>query len=85
MTDTKTPDVVVTQPFAGLCHMQVCAHKDVPTDVVEAEANRQNMAGTTGGWFIMIPGSEHVGEDDGNMLPVVCGDDPDRLHYMLVC
>lgn len=79
-------DVVVTRPWVGLLHMQVCAHKDVAHDVIESEANRQNPAGTTGGWFLVVEGSEHFDpEKDAKALPVACADDSDRLHYMLVC
>lgn len=83
MSDTKTPDVVVTRGFMGLLYMQVCAHKDVPHDVVQDEANRQNPAGTENGWFLIVEDGEHGNSPD--QWPVACKDDPDRFHYMLVC
>lgn len=75
-------DVIVTQPFMGLCHMQVCAHKDVPLHIVESEANLQNEAGTSGGWHLIAEGFHDIKE---GQAPVPCKDDPARIHYLLVC
>lgn len=79
--DTRQPDVVVTRPFIGLLYMQVCAHKDVPPPVAEDAANRENPSGTSGGWHII---TEQNAETD-EQKPVACVNDPDRLHYLLVC
>lgn len=82
-TQTQEPqeiaDVIVTRAVLGICHMQVCAHKTVPHDAVEREANRENPAGTEHGWRLLLDDAAE------NQRPVVCETHPDRLHYMLVC
>lgn len=69
--------VIVTRPMIGICHMQVCADKGVSEEEVLREANRQNPSGTMNGWSRI--------ERDGSMAPVACADDPNRMHYMIVC
>lgn len=74
--------VVVTRPIVGICHMQVCAHKDATDDEILAVCNRENRAGTSNGWA-------HVCKEDGEfwkgVAPVQCQDDPNRIHYMVAC
>lgn len=69
--------VTTVAAIIGLCHMRVCAAKDVPEDEVIAYCNRDNPAGTTNGWI-------HI-ERDGKLAPVECAEDPSRVHYMVVC
>jgi len=69
--------VIVTNPFVGICHMQVCVEKDVPDEEILKVCNRENMAGTTNGW------SDVVRSGDG--APIVCADNPDRLHILVAC
>lgn len=67
--------VEVTQAMIGICHMQVCAVKDADTEEVERGANAQNPSGV--GACIL--------SQDEDKAPVVCGDDPNRIHYILNC
>jgi hypothetical protein len=69
--------VVVTNPFVGICHMQVCADKSATDDEILSVCNRENPSGTSNGW------SSIVKEGDG--APVVCADDPSRLHILVAC
>lgn len=73
----KLSKVIVTNPVIGICHMQVCAEKDLGEEEVLHEANQQNPSGTFNGWSRI--------ERDGNLAPVVCADDLSRMHYILVC
>ena len=69
--------VVVLNPFVGLCHMQVCAEKDATDEEILKVCNQENMAGTTNGWCDIVR--------SGDGAPVVCADDPERLHILAVC
>ena len=69
--------VVVTNPFCGICHMQVCAQKDATDEEVLSVCNSENPSGTSNGWGIVIR--------SGDGSPVVCSDDPERLHIMVGC
>ena len=73
--------VIVTNPMIGLIHMQVCAVKDATDEEMLEVANKENPAGTSNGWGIVLRGSaEHE-----NQRPVQCDSHPDRLHFILVC
>lgn len=74
--------VIVTRPMVGICHMQVCAHKDATDDEILAVCNRQNPAGTTNGWSSIV---REESEFWGDMRPVQCQDDPERVHYIVAC
>jgi hypothetical protein len=78
--------VIVTRLMVGICHMQVCAHKDATDDEIVAVANRENPPGTSAGtsagtWSVVREESEFWGD----LRPVQCQDDPERMHYMLGC
>ena len=73
----QTPRVVVTRPFQGICHMQVCAVADATDAEVLEVANRENPSGTSFGWGTVIR--------EGEGGPVVCQQDDRRLHLMLSC
>jgi hypothetical protein len=72
--------IVITRPIVGICHMQVCVVLDATDEEILAVANRENPAGTTGGWseVLRTPTERAAG-------PIVCADDPGRLHLLLVC
>lgn len=74
--------VVVTRGIVGLCHMQVCAHKDATDEEILAVANQENPSGTSNGWSTIV---REVSEFWGDKRPVKCADDPERIHYMLSC
>jgi len=69
--------VIVTRPMLGLCHMQVCAIKDVTDEEILEVSNRENPSGTTGGW------SSVIREGDGK--PGQCSDYPNRMHFLVQC
>lgn len=69
--------VVVTKPFVGICHMQVCAVSDASDQEVLAKANQENPSGTTLGWTNVVRAG------DGG--PVPCADDSSRVHLLLSC
>ena len=74
--------IVVTKHMIGICHMQVCAEKDSTDKEVLEVANRENPSGTSGGWAEVYREGSSC---DDNCKPVVCADDPERIHLMLVC
>lgn len=74
--------VIVTKPMIGICHMQVCAVKDAADEELLRVANEKNECGTSRGWCHVI---REESETWGDMRPVQCADDPDRLHYILAC
>lgn len=69
--------IIMTNPFVGICHMQVCADKDVTEDEILAFCNDRNPSGTTNGWGYI--------EHEGDMAPVQCKDDENRMHYLVGC
>lgn len=69
--------IITTNPFVSLIAMQVCAEKDVTDDEILEHCNRDNPSGTTNGWMRTIR--------SGDGSPVVCADDPERLHILVVC
>ena len=69
--------IVVTNPFAGICHMQVCCEKDAADEEILRVCNQENHSGTSNGW------SSVIREGDG--APVVCAEDAERLHIMVAC
>lgn len=74
--------VVVTNPFVGIWHMQVCATKDATDEEILAVCNLANPSGTSNGWAIV-----RKADDDfwGKVGPVQCEDHPDRMHYLVAC
>jgi len=73
--------VEVTNPFMGICYMQVCAASDASDEEILEVANRENPAGTTNGWGKVA----HEDEEDERLHPVQCTDDKDRTHFILIC
>jgi dihydrodipicolinate reductase len=71
--------VVITKPMVGPCHMQVCAADDVTDAEILEVCNRDNPSGTAAGWC------EVIREGVERQRPVRCADDPDRLHFLVVC
>jgi hypothetical protein len=69
--------IIITKPFLGIFNMQVCAVNDATEEEIIAFANDTNPSGTTLGWTHISYGSKQE--------PVKCADDPNRIHYILVC
>lgn len=65
----------------GLTHMSVCALKTLTRKEVVAYANLKHPSGTQFGWTI----SEEPTFRTGHPNPCVCNDDPERLHYLMIC
>ncbi len=82
-----SPNVLVTRSFYGICSMQVCAHKNATDDEILAVCNGENPSGTSNGWAKVVRESE--GDDSlfagPTKAPVVCADDPERLHIIVNC
>lgn len=78
--------VVVTNPFCGLVAMQVCAVSDATDEEILEVCNRENPSGTHNGWASVI---REAVEDDmfrkKENMPVKCKDNPDRLHFLVLC
>ena len=78
--------VIVTKPIVGICGMQVCAVKDATDEEILDVCNRCNPAGTSNGWAEVIRT-----EDEESMfrtkasLPVKCAQEPDRMHFLVLC
>ena len=76
--------VVVTIPFRGICHMQVCAEKDATNEEILEVCNSKNPSGTTNGWGAVV--REEITEGLFKCQgPVQCKADPERLHFMVSC
>jgi hypothetical protein len=73
--------VMITNPMIGICYMQVCAVHDATDEEILEYANKHNPAGTTHGWA-KVARENHERE---NFRPVVCDEDPDRRHFILIC
>lgn len=76
--------VIVTRSMVGLVFMQVCATADATDEEILEVCNRENPSGTTNGWGTVCRNTE---PDDfwGNTMPVVCKDNPERLHFLVAC
>ena len=77
----KEKKVIVTRPMIGLCHMQVCAVADATDEEILEVANFENPAGTSGGWMEVI----REDYEDKSLKPVICDDDKERKHFILIC
>jgi hypothetical protein len=73
--------VVVTSPWMGLIAMQVCALKDATDEEILKVCNRDNPAGTTNGWCTVV----RKDEEHPERKPVLCADDPERMHFIVLC
>jgi hypothetical protein len=86
MTEEVLDRVVITKAFVGLLFMQVCALADATDEEILALCNRENPAGTTNGWSSVIRALEE--EDEfitEEHLPIVCGEYPERRHFLVAC
>jgi hypothetical protein len=81
---SSPPRVVVTRGMVGVCHMQVCAVADATDEEILAICNRENPAGTSGGWST-VHRSSRPGSVFGNEGPVACADDSARTHFLVSC
>jgi hypothetical protein len=73
----KDKRVIVTNPFVGICHIQVCAVKDATDKEILETCNRENMSGISHGWCSVIR--------TGKGKPLKCASDPSRLHILVGC
>ena len=73
--------IEITKPMIGICYMQVCAIHDVTDEEILEYANEHNPAGTENGW-VEVAREDHK---DSNRHPVVCEDNIDRRHFILIC
>ena len=69
--------IIITKPWVGICHMQVCVVQDATDEEILRVCNADNPSGTTSGWTRII----HKGEG----APVQCADDSGRLHVLAEC
>lgn len=72
-----TERLITIKPFAGICHMVVCAHKDCTEEEILRFCNHDNPAGTINGWCRVEKG-EHF-------TPVICENDSNHIHYVIAC
>jgi hypothetical protein len=80
VVDERMKRVVVTRPFIGICHMQLCAVDDATDDEILAVANAENPAGTEHGWTTVLRQSGP--NQDG---PVPCEQNKGRTHFLVSC
>lgn len=73
--------VEVTIPMIGICFMQVCANKNATDEEILEVANRENPSGTRNGWTEVA----RENYEDETMRPVICGDNKNRKHFILIC
>ena len=76
--------IIVTNPFVGIAHMQVCAANDATDEEILAVCNATNPAGTTNGWSHVCRNDE-PDEFWGPTCPVQCSDDKGRTHFLIAC
>ena len=69
-------DVIVTNPFAGLFYMQVCALKTLTDEQILEAANRLNPCAESSKW-------SYIERDTKEREPVQCADHADRMHYLI--
>ncbi|MFA5153698.1 MAG: hypothetical protein WC554_14150 [Clostridia bacterium] len=73
--------VVVTNPFIGICYMSVCAVTDATDKEILEIANKENPSGTRNGWSTVV----RENHKDKRLRPVICDDDKNRKHFILIC
>lgn len=66
-----------------LCFMGVCAEEDATDEEILEICNSENPCGTTNGWTRVI--REAVSEIEEKLTPVICADDPGRVHFIVAC
>jgi hypothetical protein len=86
MTEEVLDRVVITKAMVGICFMQVCALAEATDEEILALCNRENPAGTTNGWASVVRALEEEPTliTDAH-LPVVCGEYPERRHFLVAC
>jgi len=72
--------IEILKPAVGLFYMQVCADKDATDEEILAHCNAENPSGTSAGWCNVVRNDKRE-----NLNPVVCHDNPDRLHFLVEC
>lgn len=75
------PRVLVTAPFVGICHMQVCAVEDATDEEILFACNSKSPSGTSNGWAEVVRDSDPV----ENMRPKACSQEPGRVHFLVAC
>jgi hypothetical protein len=74
------PDSKVCVLRMGIVYLSVCAVKELTRDEVEIEVNKISPTGISSQWKI-----SDEPFSDGSPNPCQCKDDPNRLHYIMVC
>lgn len=77
--------VVVTSPFVNIFTMQVCAVADATDEEILVACNRDNPAGTTNGWAVVVREPELSLTQPAQTAPVACADHPGRTHFLVQC
>lgn len=70
--------VIVARPWVGL-FMEVCAEKDATDQEILRLCNQRNPSGTTHGWMKVIRNGSYRAK------PIVCPEDPNRMHFIVAC
>jgi hypothetical protein len=65
----------------GSIHCSVCVPKEMPLRQIEDFVSRNYPTGLDHGWTVSKEATFAGGEPN----PCRCGDDPDRLHYLMAC
>lgn len=73
--------VEITRAMIGLCYMQVCADINATDEEILEVANEENPSGTSNGWC-EVAREDH---EDPRMRPVICEDNKNRKHFILIC
>ena len=78
--------VTISRLMVGLIGMQVCAIASATDQEILAVCNLFNPSGTAAGWNQVV---RTLKDDDAfctkENLPVPCEDDPERLHFLVLC
>lgn len=77
--------IEVTNPFIGLCFMQVCAEADATDVEILAVCNTENPSGTRNGWGEVVRICTEENGYQENMLPGTCNEHPERKHFLVCC
>ena len=81
----KLKKVIITRQMIGICHMSVCAEKDVTDEEILAVCNSENPSGTTNGWGKVIRNPDGSWAQSKNTAPVQCADHKNRMHFIVYC
>lgn len=82
-----TDRVVVNKLWTGLTSMEVCAVNDATDKEILQVCNRDNPAGTTNGWTVVVRGDNELKEHRlaETAKPVPCADHEGRTHFIVLC